>query len=441
MKFRKRKKNERGVALMLVLSAITVITVAGIEFAYNTNVNYHLARNHLDRLKASYLAKSAFHFGLLELKYDRVFRQIVEQQNLGSLLGASAQLPLCKQFPLSTGLLRAVFLGGGGLGEGADTEDATASAEEPSLETGGEDFPKVTSLSDEQSAADFLSFEGDFDIDCADESNKLNLNVFAKLKASAGSSSSLGTSQGISEYDLHKQILTSFLQKPEYELLFEDSEIPPVEIVRNIADWTDENRDINEYGGSTGGAESSLYERNSRKYKVKNTSFTTIDEVYQVEGVNEKWFEPLKSNFTIYGDGKINICSVDEGLVQGIIKTFVETTPGVPPVRLADEEVMTRLVSSIQDACSAGSAGDALVAEVTDAFWGALSVDQEVAGNVDAESAKAKESFKNLITATGRYYTLISTGQVADVIVRVKAVVDVKESSPDKWPLLYWKVY
>ena len=161
-------RNQKGIALMLVLSAIVVLTTMIVEFAYNTNVNYHLSLNERDRLKAYYLAKSAYSFMLLELKFDKQFRRIIESQNLGQYLGETANLPLCQQFPLSTGLIRTIFVGGGMPSELFGGEDDGAEGEDGGEEAGGdsdeiEDLQNDVSVSQEKSAKEFLEFEGDFD--------------------------------------------------------------------------------------------------------------------------------------------------------------------------------------------------------------------------------------------------------------------------------------
>ena len=175
----KRVFNKKGVALMLVLSAIVVLSTVLVEFAYNTNVNYNLAMNERDRLQSYYLAKSAYSFMLLELKFDRMFRQIVQSQNLSQYLGGAANMPLCQQFPLSTGLIRAVFTGGGleGLMGGAGgEEDEGEGGEESQIEDKIERLQRSASVSAEKMASEFLEFEGDFDGECIDEGTKINLN-------------------------------------------------------------------------------------------------------------------------------------------------------------------------------------------------------------------------------------------------------------------------
>ena len=56
-------------------------------------------------------------------------------------------------------------------------------------------------------------------------------------------------------------------------------------------------------------------------------------------------------------------------------------------------------------------------------------------------SPSASTGFAAYISTEPRYFTLKLAGQVGDTLVRIRAVVDVKETDPKKWKLLYWKVY
>ncbi len=300
----KRLFNKKGVALMLVLSAIVVLSTVLVEFAYNTNVNYNLAMNERDRLQSYYLAKSAYSFMLLELKFDRMFRQIVQSQNLAQYLGGAANMPLCQQFPLSTGLIRAVFTGGGleGLMGGAGGEEGdTEGGEESQIEDKIESLQRGASVSAEKMASEFLEFEGDFDGECIDEGTKINLNGFAGLsKTSAGDGKP-------SPFDEYKQYLYKFLSDKKYEALFEDSEVQISQIVDNIGDWIDTDGEINEMSGRSGGAERSIYDRLGVPYQARNSKLITLLEAYLIDGVTDLWFPELQENFTIYGDGKITM--------------------------------------------------------------------------------------------------------------------------------------
>ena len=418
---------------MLVLSAISVLTAMGVEFAYNTSVYYNLAHNELDRLKAYYLAKSAFNFMQLELKFDKVFKQTIQSQNLGQFMGGNAQLPLCQQFPLSTGLIRAVFAGGGieGLMGGAEGEEAE---EEVSEEI--EDLQRGASISQEQGASDFLQFAGDFDGECIDEGTKIDLNGFSGLSQAPGDE---GTP---SAFDQYKQFLFRFLSQPKFRLLFEEADVRLTDVVNNIGDWIDGNRDINDFEGRTGGAEVTLYQKNEAPYEVRNGKLITLLETYLIDGVMDVWFQPMMEFFTIYGDGKVNVCTTSEDVLQSLISRYVDVTPDLPPLRLEDPEEMGRLTGAVLEACASGSTGDALKTAINNALATAIG---SIAGEEQAAPAagggSASSGFGSYVSTESRFFSLKLAGQVNDITVRIKAVLDVKEADPLKWKLLYWRVY
>lgn len=448
------KCRQRGVALMLVLSAIVFLTAMGVEFAYNTNVAYHLSRNDYDRLRAYYLAKSAYSFMLLELKFDKTFQQVVSQQNLGQFLGQNAQLPLCQQFPISTGLIRVIFTGegvpegfqggGGDEGEGGDStvSGETQAGEPPDVI---EEKRKEVGIGQEKAAEEFLSFEGDFDGECFDESTKIDLNGFAGLPSTAPDG-------GTSPFDQYKQFLFRFLSLPRYEDLFKSADVRVADVVTNIGDWIDVNADINPMAGSGGGAERSLYDRLDVPYSVRNGKLLTLIEAYLIEGVVDDWFTPLIDQFTVYGDGRVNVCSASAEIVESLIRRYVDATPSLPPLRLEDPEEMSRLVAAVMEPCASGTSGDQLKNQISQSLNNAigaissgeslLQAQPQQLGQTPGTGAGASNAgFAAYITTDKRFFGLKLTGQVQDTIVRIKAVVDVKDNDPKKWRLLYWRMY
>lgn len=442
---------------MLVLSAIVLLTTMGVEFAYNTNVQHHLAQNDYDRLRAYYLAKSAYSFMLLELKFDKVFRQVVQQQNLGQFLGQNAQLPLCQQFPMSTGLIRAVFVGGGlpGMpGAGGEGGEGEAGAEGEGAGGEGadaiEEKRKEVSISQEKTAEEFLSFEGDFDAECFDESTKIDLNSFFGLSKTAAEG-------GTSAFEQYKQFLFRFLSRPQYDDLFKAADVRVADVVTNIGDWVDADAEINPMGGSGGGQERSLYDRLGVSYTVRNGKLLTLMEAYLIDGVVDDWFSPLIDQFTIYGDGKINVCTASPDVVESLIRRYVDATPSLPPLRLEDPVEMGRLVTAVTEPCSSGAVGDQLKSQIGQSLGaaiGAISSGESAptptppatppaagAAGQTATDAAADTGFTSYITTERRFFGLKLTGQVLDTAVRVRAVVDVKEADPKKWKLVYWRVY
>lgn len=431
---------------MLVLSAIVMLTTMLVEFAYNTNVHYHLALNERDRLQAYYMARSAYNFMLLELKFDRMFRQIVQSQNLSQYLGDTAKLPLCQQFPMSTGLIRTVFTGGlagmmgGGEGGGAEGEEAAGEDAEKAADK-IEDMRRDVSVSQEKEAQEFLQFEGDFDGECVDEGTKINLNAFSGLRRTPVEEG------GVSPFDQYKQFLNAFLMKPEFELLFKEADVKESDVTNNIADWIDSDTEVNELGGRSGGAERSLYDRLGVGYSVRNGKLLTLTEAYLIDGVVDDWFAPIEDDFTIYGDGKINICTAGQDVVESLIKRYVTSTPGLPPVRLDDPDELARLVKAVMDACAGPGAGEEMVAGIANALTAAINaqagqpVEPEQQDQDTGAAGGQDTGFASYITTDSRYFTLKLAGQVMDTTVRVRAVIDVKEQDPKKWKLLYWRVY
>ncbi len=428
-------KNKKGIALMMVLSAIVLLTTMLVEFAYNTSINHHLALNSRDRLQAYYLAKSAYSFMMLELKFDKVFRKVVEQQNLSQYLGANAQLPLCQQFPLSTGLIRTVFSGGGleSLMGGGGEDGLEA---EPSEDL--ERMQKDASISDTNVAEEFLNFEGDFDGECVDEATKIDLNGFVGLSTAAGADGAM------SAFDQYKQFLFRFMARPEFDLLFEASDVKVSDVITNIGDWVDDNTEINEFGGRSGGLESSLYDAERAKYTIKNGKLITLMEAYLIEGVMAEWFEPMKEYFTIYGDGKINVCTSNQNIIESLIRRYVDSTPNLPPLRLEDPEEMTKLVDAVSGACQGGSSGTQLANQVGVALneaIGAIAGESENDAEGERRMRASGAGFARYVSTASRYFTLKLAGQVIDTIVRIEAVVDVADPDPKKWKILYWRVY
>ena len=135
------RKNEHGVALMIVLSAIVVLTMLAVEFAFNRQTEYRMANYQIRQLQAEYLARSAVNLNFLLMKYNQLAKNSVASSGLDSQLGFDLSAPLCEQFPLSTELLRSVAGGDAAPPEG-ETE---AKGEKPTLLAGmqvmgGEEF-------------------------------------------------------------------------------------------------------------------------------------------------------------------------------------------------------------------------------------------------------------------------------------------------------------
>ncbi|MGE0820785.1 MAG: type II secretion system minor pseudopilin GspK [Candidatus Binatia bacterium] len=91
--------SQSGVALITTLLAVALLTVAIVEFAYSSQVDYHLAHNALKAMQASYLARSGINLSLLVLKRDRQSTSSIDT------LGEDWARPL-PPLPVGNGMVR-----------------------------------------------------------------------------------------------------------------------------------------------------------------------------------------------------------------------------------------------------------------------------------------------------------------------------------------------
>ena len=82
-----------GIALLITLLVIALLTIAVVEFTYSTNVDAHLTRNALSSLQARYLARGALALAETALKLDNVekTKNPPDRPNVESLFDPWAQ--------------------------------------------------------------------------------------------------------------------------------------------------------------------------------------------------------------------------------------------------------------------------------------------------------------------------------------------------------------
>src|SRR5258705_10538636 len=76
--------HHRGVALILVLTTLAILTAVGVDFSYSSRVSLKLAENLRDETRAEYLARSAINVSRLLLHFQKQVDQLGGQ--LGSAL-------------------------------------------------------------------------------------------------------------------------------------------------------------------------------------------------------------------------------------------------------------------------------------------------------------------------------------------------------------------
>lgn len=77
---RSKKKNNDGIALFMVVAAISVLAILVTEFTYIAQINQKMAFDSLDQVRAHYLAKSGFKISLLRLRAYLQVKELLQKQ-------------------------------------------------------------------------------------------------------------------------------------------------------------------------------------------------------------------------------------------------------------------------------------------------------------------------------------------------------------------------
>jgi general secretion pathway protein K len=262
-------RNERGVALIITLFSIMVMTFLAFEISYNARVEMAVGASNLDRLRAYYLAKSGVQLSILRLS---AYKTAV--QRFGAQLGPNkSALDMIWQFP---------FAWPPSLPEEASSfdKDAVKKAIKESYIDGA--------------FASTIEVEGaKIDVnDLASPSERLRDSVMAQLA----------------------QILQNRLDADD-DWARENRDLRVQEIINNIADWVDENAD-----SLNGGAESAYYSKTEPPITPPNRPMKTLAELHMVAGITDDLYNILAPRLTVYGSKGINVNFANAEVLSSIDK-------------------------------------------------------------------------------------------------------------------------
>ncbi len=287
---RRPSPREQGVALVMVLTVIAVITVFVSEMMKNTSTEFQVSVSQRDRLKAEYLARSGTNLTRLLIHSEPLINNGVIQMLMNALIGHSAQQLNVWQF---ANTILAPF---------ANYNDAKLSS------TGtGIDFNQMQGLKDTG---------GSFKIVAFPENSMINVNnpVYTTDPEAA-------KRMAMELYSM----MGGFLPQSPYDALFDKldpdgQQTGRLDIVSDIIDWwdADEQKTVFNPGALTvtpGGGEDDIYSRFNDPYRVKNAPFDSLEELRMVRGISDDFWatfvqknpdDPRSRQITIYGAGRIN---------------------------------------------------------------------------------------------------------------------------------------
>jgi general secretion pathway protein K len=299
--------NNRGVALVLVLTTIAILTAVGVDFSYSSRVSLKLAENLRDETRAYYLARSAVNLSRLLLHFQKQVDQLGGQLTAGIAAATGGQrtavpaqaapastlgIRLWEILPVDSNAMGAVLSGNIAGVEKAESPPAEA----PPQPAG-----------DKPALNPFGSFDGSFHARIVDENSRINVVGL----------DGLGTAPLATLIQLR-----AMMSDPKYDFIFDEEDanrdrVRRDDVVLAMKDWVD----LDETGSAidpTNTAnpfvngfsdENSAYDRYQPRYKAKNAHFDSLEELFMVRGVNDRFMAAFGDRLTIWPDinSKLNI--------------------------------------------------------------------------------------------------------------------------------------
>lgn len=303
---RSAQVSQRGVALIVVMSFLTVLVGLVAEFSTNSTVNFVSAVNARESMRAQFLNRSGANLAQLII---RVQTDVLDKNR--KFLG-DIQLADYTKF----------FMGAFG-GSSDEVKDVSAML-------GGFDGEAIEGLG---------VSAGQFDVAITTEDGKLNMNC---ANGSEASRKNLRTQlEALLYFDAYDPIF----ERPDADGWIRTRE----EQVSALMDYIDKDSAKN---GQRGSSEDYGYQSLDDRYKAKNNYIDTTAELKLVRGVDDRFWTLFGSQFTVYGSCKVNIGAVqDPRLIASVI--FLSAKDPEDPV-VKDPQKLWKLARRVAEARTFG---------------------------------------------------------------------------------------
>ena len=382
---RRRQKRRSGVALLVAITTIAILTVLVTEVTYIARMRLLTASNQRDRVQAFWLAKSGIGLYQLILAANKELGRNSFIQEFG--LGDS----LWQMIPgISTGTMRMLFVSEAP-GESLEKEDIEEFKQEGTVSEAVMEKSREGGLFSDRN---FLDFPGDFSAEVVDMESKIDINQ-------------LGSEGDVLQDSATAQMLYSLMSGEENDQWFLERNIDRWEIIGNLKDWIDAD---GYRSGGLGGQEDSLYQTYDPPYLTKNAKFDTTEEIRLVDGWEGEVWEKYGDRLTIWANGKLNLSSLDKDMHFGIIRA--SSTLGFIP-----DQTLEMCWLNLQPTF--------LITRPTKAKDYANAVQTNC--QIELDQSKIKNT-----TKTSKVFEITSTGMVGTSSVTITMVMDFTRSSYGK---------
>ncbi len=292
----KRRARERGIALVMVMGAIAILTVMLAEFQDETSAELAAATAQRDGVQAEYMARSAVNLSRLLIASEPSMRKAMAPLFM-MMKRTPPQLPL---WEFSDRLLGAF-----------NDEDSSG------------DFSRTAGV-DISQGKNLGMPNGRWELSIVDEDSKINMN--------------LGAANEISHIRLAKEIM-GLIQPMQYDGLFSQQDgtgnfTDRFQTCQAIIDWADVdeqgfNCDLSQTtAAASAGIEDNNYALLPRPYRRKNAPFDSLEELHMVRGVSEDFWatfvdpspeDPKKRVVTVWGQGAINVNTANAQTLHAVV--------------------------------------------------------------------------------------------------------------------------
>lgn len=296
---RKQRRGQRGVALIMVLGALTILAVMLSEFQDESAAELGSALSDRDAVKAEYAAKSAVNLTRLLIAAEPTVRTAVAPMLMLLMRGSPPQIPIWAHADKVLGAFN-------------DKEGAEA-------------FSSLAGVN--LAEGKNLGFaDARFEVKIVDEDSKINVNVAAKGDA-------------FSQQRVAQQ-LVGLMIGPQYDRMFEQRDASGNHhdrqtICSALVDWTDPDQDafpcdLQNNTAQSAGAEDGFYGMLKRPYDRKNAAFDSLEELHMVRGVSDDFWatfidpkgDPASRVLTVWGTGQVNVNTANEQTLLALVSTY-----------------------------------------------------------------------------------------------------------------------
>jgi general secretion pathway protein K len=403
------RRRRRGVALILVLSSLTILTVMLSEIQDESASELSAALTARDQVVAEYAAKSAINLSRLLIAAEPTIRKTLAPLFL-MMKSAPPQIPVWE----FTDRVMGAF------------NDAQGAEAFQSL--GSFDLTKGRNLG--------LTGAG-FEVKVVDEDSKINLNEPARGGA-------FGQSRLAAQ-------LIGLMGGPQNNKLFEGKDADGSfsdrqTICAAVVDWTDPDSeafvcDPNNPMAQSAGSEDSFYERLIRPYSRKNAAFDSLEELHKLRGFGDDFWatfiepdpdRPEKRTVTVWGQGTINVNTANpQTLLAFICSSAPAAKPCTDPAEASKFLMMVTMLRGMMAGVPLFSSPDAFINALSNKGpFGQIfqSIGMQPVPFLSVDQAK------KMISVESKLFSIYSTGVVRsgkrETRVRIHAVVDFRNAPP-----------